>query len=176
MKRGLERHSSGRPPWGEGDGDGGPAVPLRTAEQEPTRRAPVAPSAPPALPRASSRLHAREIAHVLAAPDARVAGERDAWGARHQRRVVSESRRRAVVSVTGLGAPSRGRAHQLWLVRPASAPRSLGLLDGETPLIAPGLSAPGRSLKVTTEPVGGSKRPTSAPLVQLALESVVFGE
>ncbi|MFE6159762.1 anti-sigma factor domain-containing protein [Streptomyces sp. NPDC056486] len=178
---------------------------VRTAGQEPPPQAPVTTSAPPrsrvlllpaavltALALAASvilalqlirsdarldreRTEAREIAHVLAAPDARATGERDAWG-RGINVVASESRRRAVVSVTGLGAPPRGRVHQLWLMRPASEPRSLGLLDGETPLIAMGLSAPGRSLAVTTEPDGGSKRPTSAPLVQLALESAGFGE
>ncbi|MWA10098.1 anti-sigma factor [Streptomyces sp. BA2] len=121
------------------------------------------------------RAEAREIAHVLAAPDARASGERETWG-RGINVVASESRRRAVVSVTGLAAPPEGRAHQLWLLRPASAPRSLGLLDGETPVIATGLSASAASLAVTVEPDGGSERPTSAPLVQLALESVVFGE
>ncbi|UQT61805.1 anti-sigma factor [Streptomyces durmitorensis] len=121
------------------------------------------------------RADAREIAHVLAAPDARASAERDAWG-RGINVVASESRRRAVVTVTGLGAPPRGRVHQLWVMRPASAPRSLGLLDGETPVIAAGLSASGASLAVTIEPDGGSERPTSAPLVQLALESVGFGE
>ncbi|GAA3142583.1 anti-sigma factor [Streptomyces rectiviolaceus] len=121
------------------------------------------------------RADAREIAHVLAAPDARASTERNAWG-RGINVVASESRRRAVVTVTGLGAPPRGRVHQLWALRTASAPRSLGLIDGETPLIATGLSASARSLAVTTEPDGGSERPTSAPLVQLALESVGFGE
>ncbi|MEV0527339.1 anti-sigma factor [Streptomyces sp. NPDC050439] len=121
------------------------------------------------------RAEAREIAHVLAAPDARASGSSDAWG-RGINVVTSESRRRAVVTVTGLGAPPRGRAHQLWLLRPASPPRSLGLLEGETPVIAAGLRGSTASLAVTTEPDGGSERPTSAPLVQLALESVGFGE
>ncbi|MEU3739343.1 anti-sigma factor [Streptomyces sp. NPDC032198] len=121
------------------------------------------------------RAEAREIAHVLAAPDARVGGTEDAWG-RGINVVASESRRRAVVTVTGSGAPLKGRAHQLWLRRPGSAPRSLGVLDGETPVIATILSASATSLAVTTEPDGGSEEPTSAPLVQLALESVGFGE
>ncbi|MEU6767473.1 anti-sigma factor [Streptomyces sp. NPDC046853] len=178
---------------------------VRTTEQEPPPRAPVTRGAPPRarvlllpaavltvlvlvasavlalqLTRADDRLdreraRAREIAHVLAAPDARAAGERDAWG-RGISVVASESRRRAMVTVTGLGPPPPGRVHQLWLVRPAAAPRSLGLLDGETPVIASGVGASGRSLAVTTEPDGGSERPTSAPLVQLALESDGFGE
>ncbi|MGW5734189.1 MULTISPECIES: anti-sigma factor [Streptomyces] len=121
------------------------------------------------------RAEAREIAHVLAAPDARASATRDARG-RGITVVASESRRRAVVTVTGLGAPPPGRAHQLWLLRSGLAPRSLGLVDGETPVIATVLGASAMSLAVTTEPDGGSERPTSAPLVQLALESVGFGE
>lgn len=178
---------------------------VRTTEQEPPPRAPVTPSAPPRartllvavgaftalaliasailavqLVRSDGRIdreraEAREIAHVLAAPDARANGTRDAWG-RGINVVASESRRRAVVTVTGLGAPPPGRAHQLWVLRPASAPRSLGLLDGETPVIAAGLRGSTASLAVTTEPEDGSERPTSALLVQLALESVGFGE
>lgn len=177
---------------------------VRTTEQEPRSQAPAALSAPPRtrtllVPLAASalalvacavlavqlartddrldreRAAAREIAHVLAAPDARATGEHDARG-RGINVVASESRRRAVVTVVGLDGPPRGRVHQLWLMRPGSEPRSLGLLDGETPVLATGLSAATSSLAVTTEPDGGSDRPTSAPLVQLALESVVFGE
>ncbi|MEU6003941.1 anti-sigma factor [Streptomyces sp. NPDC047197] len=178
---------------------------VRTTEQDPPPRAPAAPSAPPRtralflpvvaftalvlavcailavqLIRSDGRLDreradAREIAHVLAAPDARASAERDVWG-RGITVVASESRRRAVVAVTGLGAPPRGRAHQLWVMRTPSEARSLGLLTGETPVIATGLSASATSLAVTVEPDGGSEEPTSAPLVQLALESVGFGE
>ncbi|MEV0321876.1 anti-sigma factor [Streptomyces sp. NPDC050658] len=178
---------------------------VRTTEQEPVVRAPAVFGAPPRsrvllvplaagaalaltacavlvvqLSRVDERLDrerttAREIAHVLAAPDARATGDRDRWG-RGINVVASPSTRRAVVTVTGLGGPPRGRVHQLWVMRPAAQPRSLGLLDGETPVLADGLSASASSLAVTTEPDGGSEQPTSAPLVQLALESVGFGE
>ncbi|MFD9906183.1 anti-sigma factor domain-containing protein [Streptomyces sp. NPDC059063] len=121
------------------------------------------------------RAAAREIAHVLAAPDARATGERDARG-RAMTVVASRTERRAVVSVTGLGEPPDGRAHQLWVMRPDATPRSLGLLDGETPIVADGLSTSANSLAVTVEPDGGSLRPTTPPVVQLALESVGFGE
>ncbi|WP_030684088.1 anti-sigma factor [Streptomyces sp. NRRL B-1347] len=124
---------------------------------------------------ADERAAAREIAHVLAAPDARASTGRDARG-RGIAVVVSRAERRAVVSVTGLGRPPDGRAHQLWVMRAGSAPRSLGLLDGETPVVAKDLSTRARSLAVTMEPDGGSAKPTSKPLVQLALESVGFGE
>ncbi|MFF6993947.1 anti-sigma factor domain-containing protein [Streptomyces sp. NPDC008313] len=121
------------------------------------------------------RDRAREIAHVLAAPDARASSDRDARG-RGMGVIYSASQGRAVVTVSGLGAPPRGHVHQLWLMRPAGTPRSLGLLDGDTPLVAGGLRTSVTSLAVTVEPEGGSERPTTAPVVQLALESAGFGE
>ncbi|MFG2454899.1 anti-sigma factor domain-containing protein [Streptomyces sp. NPDC048512] len=121
------------------------------------------------------RAQAREIAHVLAAPDARATGERDARG-RGIGVVASATERRAVVTPSGLGTPSGGRVHQLWLMRPEGKPRSLGLFDGDTPLIADGLNPDATSLAVTVEPHGGSAQPTSQPIVQLALETLGFGE
>ncbi|MET8858612.1 anti-sigma factor [Streptomyces sp. NPDC004579] len=121
------------------------------------------------------RAQAREIAHVLAAPDARATGERDARG-RGIGVVASASERRAVVTLSGLGTPSGGRVHQLWLMRPNEKPRSLGLFDGDTPLVADGLNPSATSLAVTVEPHGGSEQPTTSPVVQLALETVGFGE
>ena len=121
------------------------------------------------------RAQAREIAHVLAAPDARAAGDRDAQG-RGIGVVASASERSAVVTLSGYGTPSGGRVHQLWLMRPDENPRSLGLFDGDTPLVADGLNTTATSLAVTVEPEGGSAQPTSAPVVQLALDSVGFGE
>ncbi|MFC8201098.1 anti-sigma factor domain-containing protein [Streptomyces sp. NPDC057298] len=121
------------------------------------------------------RAQASEIAHVLAAPDARAGAGRDANG-QGIGVVASASQRTAVVTSAGLGTPSNQRVHQLWLMRPEGKPRSLGLLDGDTPLIATGLNTDATSLAVTVEPSGGSPQPTTAPVVQLALESLGFGE
>ncbi|MGW0997510.1 anti-sigma factor [Streptomyces sp. NPDC002523] len=117
----------------------------------------------------------REIAHVLTAPDARSAAGRDAQG-RGIGVIASVSERRAVVTLSGYGTPPGGRVHQLWLMRPPEQPRSLGLLAGDTPLVARGLEESATSLAVTVEPDGGSVQPTSQPVVQLALKSVGFGE
>ncbi|EPH40001.1 anti-sigma factor [Streptomyces aurantiacus] len=121
------------------------------------------------------RAMAREIAHVLAAPDARAADARGVRGC-GLGVVASRSLRQAVVTATGLEGPPGGRAHQLWELRAGAAPRSLGLLDGETPVVADDLGARAGSLAVTVEPARGSGRPTTAPVVQLTLESVGFGE
>ncbi|AKZ54826.1 hypothetical protein SAM23877_1777 [Streptomyces ambofaciens ATCC 23877] len=123
----------------------------------------------------TARDRAREIAHVLAAPDARATSGADARG-RTIAVVASAAEGRAVVTLSGYGEPSGDRVHQLWLVRPGAGPRSLGLLDDDTPLIASGLQRSATSLAVTVEPDGGSDRPTSRPVVQLTLESVGFGE
>jgi len=122
----------------------------------------------------AERAQAAQIAQVLAAPDARATGNRDAQG-RGLGVVASKSEGRAVVTPSGLGALSGGRVHQLWLMRPHMQPRSLGLFRTGTPLLASGLDADATSLAVTVEPNGGSPQPTSAPVVQLALVSVGFG-
>ncbi|WP_338694889.1 anti-sigma factor [Streptomyces sp. Q6] len=122
---------------------------------------------------AAQKSEAREIAHVLAAPDARVTHDEG------MSVVASPTLRSAVITVKDLSAPPRGSDHQLWVISEARPPRSLGVLpDGgpDTPILASGLTSHVSSLAVTTEPDGGSKRPTTAPVVQLALESVGFGE
>ncbi|GAA3307438.1 hypothetical protein GCM10020295_66290 [Streptomyces cinereospinus] len=74
---------------------------------------------------AAERDRAREIAHVLAAPDARAATGRDAGGRTIGGRTIgviaSASAGRAVVTLHGYGDPPGGRVHQLWLMRPPGA-------------------------------------------------------
>lgn len=124
----------------------------------------------------AERAQSREIAHVLAAPDARATAGRDDRG-RNISVVASASEGRAVVTLSGYGTLPSGRVRQLWLMRPDAQPRSLGLFEGgDTPLIATGLNKSATSLAVTVEPDGGSPQPTSRPIVQLALKAVGFGE
>ncbi|KUO16367.1 anti-sigma factor [Streptomyces dysideae] len=124
---------------------------------------------------AAQQAQAREIAHVLAAPDARASTGEDTEG-RTIGVIASVSEGRAVVTLGGYGDLPSGRVHQLWLMRPNVQPRSLGLFDSDTPLVASGLDKASTSLAVTVEPDGGSPQPTSQPVVQLALKSVGFGE
>ncbi|MFD8718265.1 anti-sigma factor domain-containing protein [Streptomyces sp. NPDC059629] len=123
----------------------------------------------------AERTQSREIAHVLAAPDALTTNARDAQG-RSIGAVASASEGQAVITLSGYGTPSNGRVHQLWLMRPHVQPRSLGLFKADAPLVATGLTRTATSLAVTVEPAGGSAQPTSQPVVQLALKSVGFGE
>lgn len=123
----------------------------------------------------AARAQSREIANILAAPDARATSERDARG-RGIGVVASAKEGRAVVTLSGLGDLPSGQVHQLWLMRPDVRPRSLGLFQGDTPLVTGGMNDDATSLAVTVEPDGGSAQPTSQPIAQLALESVGFGE
>jgi anti-sigma-K factor RskA len=123
----------------------------------------------------AQRARASEIANVLGAPDARATAGEDARG-RSIGVVASASEGRAIVTLSGYGELPSGRVHQLWEMRPDVQPRSLGLFDGDTPLVASGLEKSATSLAVTVEPDGGSPQPTSQPVVQLALKSVGFGE
>ena len=124
---------------------------------------------------AAERDRAREIAHVLAAPDARAGSGQDGDG-RTIGVIASASTRKAVVTLGGYGDPPNGRVRQLWLMGPGEQPRSLGLFEGDTPLVASGLDPAATSLAVTVEPDGGSPQPTGQPIVQLALKTVGFGE
>ncbi|MFC9683608.1 anti-sigma factor, partial [Streptomyces sp. NPDC056948] len=123
----------------------------------------------------AERDRSREIAHVLAAPDARASSGRDGRG-RTIGVIASATEGSAVVTLGGYSTPPGGRVHQLWLMRPGAQPRSLGLLKGDTPLVATSLGSSATSLAVTVEPAGGSPQPTTQPIVQLALKSVGFGE
>ncbi|MEV7073472.1 anti-sigma factor [Streptomyces sp. NPDC093990] len=123
----------------------------------------------------AQKAQASEIAHVLQAPDALATRGQDAQG-RTIGVIASASEGRAVVTLSGYGAPPSGRVRQLWLMRPNEQPRSLGLFAADTPLVASGLDKSATSLAVTVEPDGGSPQPTTQPVVQLALKSVGFGE
>ncbi|WP_431995380.1 anti-sigma factor [Streptomyces griseoflavus] len=123
----------------------------------------------------AERDRVREIAHVLAAPDARASSGRDARGGTIGV-VASVSTRGAVVTLGGYDDPPNGRVRQLWLMGSGERPRSLGLFEGDTPLVASGLDTGATSLAVTVEPGGGSPQPTGQPIIQLALKTVGFGE
>jgi hypothetical protein len=122
----------------------------------------------------AERAQAREINHVLAAPDTRATTRKDTEG-RTIGVIASASEGRAVVTLSGYGDLPGDRVHQLWLMRPSAQPRSLGLFEGDTPLVTSDLDKSAASLAVTVEPDGGSPQPTTQPIVQLALKSVGFG-
>ncbi|OKK22249.1 anti-sigma factor [Streptomyces sp. CB00455] len=109
----------------------------------------------------------RDLAAVMAAPDARTVHGRTSGGAAAS--VVTSARLNKSVFVgSGMPAAPAGKAYQLWFddhgtMRPAGLLRHDGavLMDGD-----PGRA---RAVGLTLEPAGGSPRPTTAPLMLLNL-------
>ena len=117
------------------------------------------------------QLRSRQVAAVLTARDAIMLDAKVRTGGTAA--VVMSRREGALVfAATGLrGLPST-RCYELWLIGPGGD-RPAGMLpsprQGRTgPVIASGLAS-GDRLGLTIEPVGGSKRPTSPMILELAL-------
>lgn len=113
----------------------------------------------------------REIAGILAAPDARLAAARTSIGGSAVA-VVSRAQGRLVFTSSGLPALPSSRVYELWLLGPGTA-RPAGLLPppsgGKTaPVLASGVRTDDK-VGVTVEPAGGSKTPTTTPIVVMAL-------
>lgn len=120
--------------------------------------------------RRADRLN-REIAAVMAAPDARTVTAPVASGGSGTV-VASRSLGRAVVVLTGLRALPSARTYELWLMGPRP-PRAAGTMrppaSGEArPVLATGLGDATR-IGLTVEPAAGSARPTTPPIFTVAL-------
>jgi len=122
----------------------------------------------------AERAQQREIAAVLNAPGARIVRGRTALGG-SATVVVAPKLHRLVFTSTGLPSLPGSEVYQLWVIAPAGTATSAGLLaraaDGSTvPVLASGLAA-GDRIGVTVEPAGGTTKPTTTPVVVIALPS-----
>jgi hypothetical protein len=113
----------------------------------------------------------REVAAVLAAPDARIASQATSRGGTATV-VVSRSEKAMVVTTSGLPPLPASQVYQLWLIGPPRV-RSAGLLPpasaGRTaPVAASGLQG-GDQIGMTVEPAGGTSRPTTKPILLMSL-------
>ncbi|MFL6099568.1 MAG: anti-sigma factor domain-containing protein [Actinomycetales bacterium] len=124
----------------------------------------------------AQRAEAREaaVASVLSAPDARTVTASGPGGA-HGTAVVSDSRHAAVFSASSWPAPASAKTWQLWVID-ATGAHSAGLLtrrgDGTiNPTYAKGIPTAGANFGVTLEPSGGSKQPTTKPVLLMPLQS-----
>ncbi|MFJ5637802.1 anti-sigma factor [Streptomyces goshikiensis] len=114
-----------------------------------------------------AQLQLDEISAVLAAPDARTVHGRTAGGALTT--VVASGRQnKAVFTAAGLPAPAPGMTYQLWLDHEGTM-RPAGLIDHDGTVVLTGDPADAGAVGLTLEPAGGSPRPTTAPLVLMAL-------
>jgi anti-sigma-K factor RskA len=122
------------------------------------------------LDQVRSQQHA--VTAVLSAPDARIVSGRTALGG-HTTMVVAASQGKMVFTAAGLPALAHARVYQLWLLTPAGGAIPNGLLPpasgGATATVITAGPPPGDQVAVTVEPAGGSKQPTSKPIVVLAL-------
>ena len=122
------------------------------------------------LDRVEAQQH--QVTAVLSAPDARIVSGRTALGG-HTTMVVSASLDKMVFTSSGLPALAHARVYELWLLTPAGGAIANGLLPaargGATaPVISSGPPR-GDQVAVTVEPAGGSKQPTSKPIVVLSV-------
>ncbi|MEU3725909.1 anti-sigma factor [Streptomyces sp. NPDC031705] len=114
---------------------------------------------------AEQRLDA--VGTVLAAPDARTVHGRAANGALTTV-VASDRQNQAVFTARNLPAPAAGKTYQLWLAHGGTM-RPAGLVHGDGTVLVDGDPAGATAIGLTLEPAAGSPRPTTVPLLLLAL-------
>lgn len=113
----------------------------------------------------------REIARIVTEPGAEVITTTTTTGS-GRLAVVTAGSERSVVARDLPDLPD-GRAYQLWAIDADGEPASAGLFDGDGGLIALTSPPPGKetaAVAVTDEPSEGSSRPTTDPVVVLAVE------
>ena len=69
----------------------------------------------------------------------------------------------ARLATWNLGPAPSGHAYEVWVMRPGTAPRSVGLMADVTPMSIADVRA-GDQIGVTIEPAAGSPGPTTAPV------------
>ncbi|WP_308379950.1 anti-sigma factor [Streptomyces sp. ISL-43] len=109
----------------------------------------------------------QELRAVVTAPDARTVHGRTSGGAAATV-ITSPARDRAVFLTDRLPAAGAGRTYQLWLADHGTM-RPAGFLAGDGAAVLAGGLGTATAVGLTLEPAGGSPRPTTSPLVLLAL-------
>lgn len=86
--------------------------------------------------------------------------------------VISPRNREAIITTADMPTPADAKVYQLWVIS-ASGARSVGLLPGNgsggvtSPVLASDLKS-GDRLGITVEPAGGTRQPTTTPIVLLS--------
>ncbi|MFG3349447.1 anti-sigma factor domain-containing protein [Streptomyces sp. NPDC048018] len=107
------------------------------------------------------------VGAVLAAPDARTVHGKAANGALTTV-VSSHQQDKAVFTAANLPAPGAGKTYQLWLDHDGTM-RPAGLIDHDGTVLLTGSPANAGAVGLTLEPTGGSPRPSTDPLLLMAL-------
>jgi anti-sigma-K factor RskA len=119
-----------------------------------------------------ARAQQHQITAVLSAPDAEIVSESTALGG-NATMVVAASLDKMVFTAAGLPALAHAKVYQLWLLTPAGGAIPNGLLPkaggGETSSLVAAGPPRGDQVAITVEPAGGTKQPTTKPIVVLSL-------
>ncbi|MFD4676594.1 anti-sigma factor domain-containing protein [Lentzea sp. NPDC058450] len=104
---------------------------------------------------------------LLSTPDAKLISGTAPNGATGTA-VISASRDEALFLAKNLPQPAEGKTYQLWKID-ANGEHSAGLISpGSGPTVVTGLAGTER-VALTVEPVGGSERPTTIPVMSMNL-------
>lgn len=106
------------------------------------------------------------LGEVLTAPDARIVNGVDKTVSATV--VVSRERGKVAFIPRRMAELSQDRAYQLWLIGP-KGPVSAGVMASDSSLVVADLGADTDTFGVTVEPRGGSRQPTTDPVMVLAL-------
>ena len=107
---------------------------------------------------------AAELTQVLTDPDRQEASERSSVGGTA---AVFAAGGKAVLATDQLPAPPSGKTYQVWVIDKSEKISSAGLLtlkDGRGQSLVTGFSE-GDTVALSVEPAGGSKQPTTEPIV-----------
>lgn len=113
----------------------------------------------------STTVQADALASITSAPDAQRASAKVAGGGTATL-VWSASLGKSAMIVDGVGSAPAGSTYQLWYIRDGHA-TSAGLMSGQWQVLDGGLHQ-GDVVGLTVEPSGGSKQPTTKPIVTIA--------
>jgi len=89
--------------------------------------------------------------------------------------VTSAREHEAVITTADIPSLPQASAYQLWVMTPSGAARSVGLLSvastgSAASLLASGV-LPGDRLDITVEPAGGTRQPTTPPVVTIPVSA-----
>jgi Anti-sigma-K factor rskA len=106
----------------------------------------------------------------------RVIAAQVAPGISGARASLRETGGHAELVVSGMPQPRPGKIYEVWLSRGSTSPQPTDALFGVTVSGSGSVDIPGdlngvRAVLVTAEPLGGSRRPTSAPVLRVPLDA-----
>lgn len=119
----------------------------------------------------TARASSQAVTAVLTAPDARIGTAAGESGGTVTV-IASAAKHEAIITTAGMPALSGSLVYQAWVMGQGGA-RSAGLLGpapgGGTDLILARGTRPGDRIGITIEPAGGTRQPTTTPLVNMPL-------